>query len=57
MAPGAYMAGEIAENGISTKLFIQLLIAGIILFAVSQIPKIIAKKKRRFYMTKKTLIK
>jgi len=49
MAPGAfiyaYMAGEIAVNGISTKLFIQLIIAGIILFGVSQIPKILAKKK------------
>lgn len=49
MAPGAfiyaYMAGEIAENGMSTMLFVQLLIAGIILFGVSQIPKIIAKKK------------
>lgn len=49
MAPAAfiyaYMAGEIAVNGISTKLFIQLIIAGTILFAVSQIPKLIIKKK------------
>ena len=49
MAPGAfiyaYMAGEIAENGFSTKLFVQLFIAGVILFGVSQIPKIFAKRK------------
>lgn len=49
MAPGAfiyaYMAGEIAVNGISTSLFIKLLVAGIILFIVSQIPKIFAKRK------------
>lgn len=49
MAPGAfvyaYMAGEIAENGITTRFFIQLVGAGIILFGVSQIPKIFAKKK------------
>lgn len=49
MAPGAfiyaYMAGDIAENGFTTMLFIKLLIAGIILFGVSQIPKIFAKKK------------
>ena len=49
MAPGAfiyaYMAGELAENGITTRFFIQLVIAGIILFGVSQIPKIFAKKK------------
>lgn len=49
MAPGAfiyaYMAGEIALNGITTSLFIKLLVAGIILFAVSQIPKAFAKKK------------
>lgn len=49
MAPGAfiyaYMAGEIAVNGVSTKLFIQLIIAGIVLFGVSQIPKYFAKKK------------
>lgn len=49
MAPGAfiyaYMAGEIAVNGVSTKLFIQLIVAGIVLFGVSQIPKYFAKKK------------
>jgi len=49
MAPGAfiyaYMAGDIAENGFTTALFIKLLIAGVILFGVSQIPKIFAKKK------------
>ncbi len=49
MAPGAfiyaYMAGEIAENGMSTKLLIQLIIAGILLFGVSQIPKFFAKRK------------
>ena len=49
MAPGAfiyaYMAGEIMENGISTLLFVKLIIAGVILFGVSQIPKIFAKKK------------
>lgn len=49
MAPGAfvyaYMAGEIAENGISTSFFVKLIVAGIILFGVSQIPKIFAKKK------------
>ena len=49
MAPGAfiyaYMAGDIAENGISVGLFVKLLIAGIILFGVSQVPKIFAKKK------------
>ena len=49
MAPGsfvyAYMAGEIADNGITTSFFIKLIIAGIILFGASQIPKIFAKKK------------
>jgi uncharacterized membrane protein YdjX (TVP38/TMEM64 family) len=49
MAPGAfiyaYMAGEIAQNGVTPMLFVQLLIAGIILFGVSQIPKFFAKKK------------
>lgn len=49
MAPGAfiyaYMAGEIAVNGVSTRLFIQLIVAGIVLFGVSQIPKYFAKKK------------
>lgn len=49
MAPGAfvyaYMAGEIAGNGITTSFFVKLIIAGIILFGVSQLPKIFAKKK------------
>lgn len=49
MAPGAfiyaYLAGEIAVNGVSTSLFIKLLIAGIVLFGVSQIPKLFAKRK------------
>ena len=49
MAPGsfiyAYMAGDIVENGVTLGLFIKLLIAGVILFGVSQIPKIFAKKK------------
>lgn len=49
MAPGsfvyAYMAGEIAENGISPDFFVKLIIAGIILFGVSQIPKMFANKK------------
>jgi len=49
MAPGAfiyaYMAGEIVQNGVTPMLFVQLLIAGIVLFGVSQIPKFFAKKK------------
>lgn len=49
MAPGAfiyaYMAGEIVTNGFSGKLLIQFAVAGLILFAVSLIPKYIAKKK------------
>lgn len=49
MAPGAfvyaYLAGEIAVNGISAGLFVKLLIAGVILFGVSQIPKIFARQK------------
>ncbi|SDK75814.1 TVP38/TMEM64 family protein [Natronincola ferrireducens] len=49
MAPGAfvyaYMAGEIAQNGITTSFFIKLLIAGIVLFGASQVPKIFAKRK------------
>lgn len=49
MAPGAfiyaYLAGEIAVNGVSTWLFVQLLIAGLVLFGVSQIPKFFAKRK------------
>lgn len=49
MAPGAFiyafMAGEIVKNGVSTKLLVQFLIAGVVLFIVSLIPKYIAKKK------------
>lgn len=49
MAPGAfiyaYMAGEIVKNGVSPMLFVQFLVAGLILFLVSLIPKFIAKKK------------
>ncbi len=49
MAPGAfiyaYMAGDIVANGITAALFVKLLIAGVILFGVSQIPKVFAKKK------------
>lgn len=49
MAPGAfiyaYLAGDIATNGITLQLFVKLLVAGIVLFGVSQIPKFVAKKK------------
>lgn len=49
MAPGtfiyAYFAGEISVNGVSQKMFLQLLIAGIILFLLSQVPKWFAKTK------------
>ncbi len=49
MAPGAfiyaYMAGDIAENGFTGALFVKLVIAGIVLFGVSQIPKVFAKRK------------
>lgn len=49
MAPGAfiyaYLAGEIAQNGITTRFFVTLILAGIVLFGVSQIPKVFAKKK------------
>lgn len=49
MAPGAfvyaYMAGEIATKGVTTSFFIKLVIAGLILFGVAQIPKFFAKKK------------
>ncbi len=49
MAPGAFiyafMAGEIATNGVSIKLLIEFAIAGTILFFVSLIPKYYAKKK------------
>lgn len=41
----AYMAGDIAEHGVTQRLFFNLLLAGIILFFISQIPKIFAKKK------------
>ncbi|MBZ4663672.1 MAG: ydjX [Caloramator sp.] len=49
MAPGAfvyaYMAGEIATKGVTTSFFIKLVIAGLVLFGVAQIPKFFAKKK------------
>ncbi len=49
MAPGAFiyafMAGEIATNGLSIKLLIQFAAAGLFLFVVSLIPKYIAKRK------------
>lgn len=49
MAPGAfiyaYMAGEIVLNGFSAGLLVKFAVAGIALFAVSLIPKYIAKKK------------
>ncbi len=49
MAPGsfiyAFIAGEIATNGVSLKLLIQFTVAGVVLFLVSLIPKYIAKKK------------
>ncbi len=49
MAPGsfiyAFMAGEIATNGVSFQLLIQFAVAGVILFLISLIPKQIAKKK------------
>jgi uncharacterized membrane protein YdjX (TVP38/TMEM64 family) len=49
MAPGAfiyaYMAGAIVRDGISFRLLIQFVIAGVALFLVSLIPKFIAKKK------------
>ncbi len=49
MAPGAfiyaYLAGDIAENGITIQLFLKLIVAGVVLFGVSQIPKMLAKKK------------
>ncbi len=49
MAPGsfiyAYMAGDIAENGVRPSLFIKLAVAGIVLFLLSQLPKIFAKRK------------
>ena len=49
MAPGAfiyaYMAGDIAKNGVTPQVMINLVIAGAVLFAVAQVPKLIAKKK------------
>lgn len=49
MAPGAFiyafLAGEIATNGVSVTLLIQFAAAGLILFLISLIPKAIAKKK------------
>ncbi|GFR35728.1 TVP38/TMEM64 family protein [Thermobrachium celere] len=49
MAPGAFiytcLADEIINNGLSNVLYIKLLIFGVILFLLSQIPKILAKKK------------
>lgn len=49
MAPGAfifaYMAGDIATNGVSAMLLVKFAVAGLILFSVSLIPKYIAKKK------------
>ncbi len=49
MAPGsfiyAFLAGEIATNGLSIQLLIQFAVAGVVLFLISLIPKYIAKKK------------
>lgn len=49
MAPGAFlyafMAGEIATNGVSITLLVQFAVAGVILSLVSLIPKKIAAKK------------
>ncbi len=49
MAPGsfiyAFLAGEIATNGLSIELVIQFAVAGVVLFLISLIPKYIAKKK------------
>ncbi|AMO58386.1 membrane protein [Endozoicomonas montiporae] len=49
MAPGAfifaYMAGDIATNGVSPMLLVKFAAAGLVLFGVSLIPKYIAKKK------------
>lgn len=49
MAPGAfifaYMAGDIATNGVSAMLLVKFAAAGLILFVVSLIPKYIAKKR------------
>ncbi len=49
MMPGAfiyaYMAGDIAENGVTVDVMINLGIACVILYAVAQIPKFVAKRK------------
>ncbi|ADI00760.1 TVP38/TMEM64 family protein [Salisediminibacterium selenitireducens] len=49
MAPGAmiyaFMAGQIAREGVSMTLVLQFAAAGIILFLLSLVPKIWAKKK------------
>ncbi|GEL08009.1 TVP38/TMEM64 family protein [Salisediminibacterium halotolerans] len=49
MAPGAmiyaFMAGQIASEGVSTTLVLQFAGAGVILFLLSLVPKIFAKKK------------
>ncbi|MGC9551895.1 TVP38/TMEM64 family protein [Vibrio metoecus] len=49
MAPGAfifaYMAGDIATNGVSAMLLVKFAAAGLVLFGMSLIPKYIAKKK------------
>ncbi len=41
----AFLASEIVVNGFSLKLLFQFAVAGIIFFAISLIPKAIAKKK------------
>ncbi len=41
----AYMASEIASSGVTLKLFWILLFSGLILFFLSQVPKIYANKK------------
>jgi uncharacterized membrane protein YdjX (TVP38/TMEM64 family) len=49
MAPGAfifaYMAGDIAANGLSAMILVKFAVAGLVLFGMSLIPKYIAKKK------------
>lgn len=49
MAPGAfifaYMAGDIAINGVSAMLLVKFAVAGLVLFGISFIPKYISKKK------------
>ena len=41
----AYMAAEIAENGVTIKLFWILIVSGLVLFFLSQVPKIYANRK------------